>query len=107
MTPVMKPPMRNEIRRGQRWAKSLAGLTTLAAMLVASVAMHSDEHRDDQHERVRELAQHDDRVPDRLAVDDDRRRRHGHADEREQAPSSSAGRAPGRAPGRAASRRSG
>ena len=42
MTPVIRPPVRNEIRRGQRWAKSLAGLTTLAAMLVASVARQSE-----------------------------------------------------------------
>ena len=41
MMPVMKPPMRKEILRGARWAKSLAGLTTLAAMFVASVAMQS------------------------------------------------------------------
>src|SRR5436309_14726299 len=38
-TPVIKPPARKEIWRGARWAKSLAGLTTLAAMLVANVAM--------------------------------------------------------------------
>ena len=42
ITPVMNPPMRNETHRGARWAKSFAGLTTLAAMLVASVAMHSE-----------------------------------------------------------------
>ncbi len=42
MTPVMYPPVRNEILLGHRLAKSLAGLTTLAAMLVASVARHSD-----------------------------------------------------------------
>ena len=29
ITPVMMPPVRNEIRRGQRWAKSMAGLTTM------------------------------------------------------------------------------
>ena len=40
--PVISPPRRNEIRRGQRCAKSLAGLTTLAAMFVANVARHSD-----------------------------------------------------------------
>ena len=34
--------VRNEIRRGQRCAKSFAGLTTLAAMLVASVARQSE-----------------------------------------------------------------
>src|SRR5262249_30205147 len=38
---VTSPPVRKEIRRGHRWAKSLAGLTTLAAMLVARVARHS------------------------------------------------------------------
>ena len=41
MTPVIRPPVRKEMRLGHRWAKSLAGLTTLAAMLVASVARHS------------------------------------------------------------------
>jgi hypothetical protein len=40
MIPVMKPPVRKEIFLGQRLAKSFAGLTTLAAMFVASVAMH-------------------------------------------------------------------
>ena len=40
-TPVMIAPVRKEIRRGHRLAKSLAGLTTLAARLVASVARHS------------------------------------------------------------------
>ena len=39
MTPVMKPPVRNDIFFGARWAKSLAGETTLAAMFVARVAM--------------------------------------------------------------------
>ena len=103
----MKPPMRNEIRRGQRWAKSLAGLTTLAAMFVASVAMQSDEHRHDEHDRVRELAEHDDRVPDRLAVDHGRRAGDGDADEREQRHRRRQAERLARAPGRAASRRSG
>src|ERR1022692_1989016 len=40
MTPVMNPPARNEILLGERWEKSFAGETTLAAMFVASVAMH-------------------------------------------------------------------
>ena len=34
----MRPPVLNEIRRGKALAKSLAGETTLAAMLTASVA---------------------------------------------------------------------
>ena len=42
ITPVMSPPMRNETHRGPRWAKSFAGLTTFAAMLVASVATQSE-----------------------------------------------------------------
>src|SRR5260221_14703475 len=37
MTPVISPPVRKLIRAGARLAKSLAGLTILAAMLVASV----------------------------------------------------------------------
>ena len=32
INPVMRPPIRNEMRFGARCAKSLAGLTTLAAM---------------------------------------------------------------------------
>ena len=84
MMPVISPPMRKEIRFGHRWAKSLAGLTTLAAMLVASVARQSDSIENDQHNGLRELRQQLDRVPDRLAVDDDRRRGDGHADERVQ-----------------------
>ena len=42
MMPVIRPPVRKLIRRGQRWEKSLAGLTTLAARLVASVATQSE-----------------------------------------------------------------
>src|SRR5712671_1348378 len=41
MMPVMRPPMRNVIFDGQRFEKSLAGLTTLAARFVASVARHN------------------------------------------------------------------
>jgi hypothetical protein len=41
MTPVISPPVRKEIQRGARLEKSLAGLTTLAAILVAKVAMQS------------------------------------------------------------------
>ena len=41
MMPVMMPPVRKLIRRGARLAKSFAGETTLAAMLVESVAMAS------------------------------------------------------------------
>ena len=36
--PVMRPPVLNAMRRGKAFAKSLAGETTLAAMLTASVA---------------------------------------------------------------------
>ncbi len=36
--PVMMPPVRKEIRRGQAFEKSYDGLTTLAATLVVSVA---------------------------------------------------------------------
>src|SRR5262245_27289684 len=38
MTPVINPPVRKDIQRGKALAKSLAGETTLAAMLTASVA---------------------------------------------------------------------
>src|SRR5215204_1334363 len=38
MIPVIKPPVRNEIQRGKALAKSLAGETTLAAILTESVA---------------------------------------------------------------------
>ena len=63
MTPVIKPPMRNEIRRGQRWAKSLAGLTTLAAMFVASVAMQSDDIATTSTTGFLNCDEQDDRVP--------------------------------------------
>src|SRR4051812_30350005 len=36
--PVISPPVRKDIRRGNALAKSLAGETTLAAMLTDSVA---------------------------------------------------------------------
>src|SRR5260370_9553186 len=39
MQPVMSPPVRNEMRRGLRFEKSLDGETTLAATLVLSVAI--------------------------------------------------------------------
>src|SRR4051812_33559782 len=38
MSPVMRPPVLNEICFGDRFAKSLAGLTTLAAMFTEMVA---------------------------------------------------------------------
>src|SRR5215475_12018683 len=41
ITPVMSPPVRNEIRRGLRLEKSFDGDTTLAATLVFSVATSS------------------------------------------------------------------
>src|SRR5215470_18932695 len=37
--PVIKPPVLKEIRRGARFAKSFAGLTTLAAIFTANVAI--------------------------------------------------------------------
>src|SRR6266852_4300835 len=37
--PVIKPPVLNEIRRGERLAKSFAGLTTFAAILTERVAI--------------------------------------------------------------------
>src|SRR5262245_20972476 len=36
--PVIRPPVLNEISRGARFAKSFAGLTTLAAMFTETVA---------------------------------------------------------------------
>jgi hypothetical protein len=38
-TPVISPPILNEIARGARLAKSFAGLTTFAAMFTDSVAI--------------------------------------------------------------------
>ena len=38
---MIRPPVRNEIRRGFRLEKSLEGETTLAATLVLSVAISS------------------------------------------------------------------
>src|SRR6202158_3960860 len=38
-SPVSVPPVLNEIRRGERLAKSFAGLTTFAAMLTERVAI--------------------------------------------------------------------
>src|SRR5580698_5615188 len=40
-TPVIRPPVRNEISRGLRFEKSLDGETTLAATLVFRVATSS------------------------------------------------------------------
>src|SRR5947209_7183239 len=39
--PVISPPVRNDMRRGLRFEKSLDGDTTLAATLVFSVAISS------------------------------------------------------------------
>src|SRR3954469_881736 len=39
MMPVIYPPILNEMLPGERFAKSFAGLTMLAAMFVASVEM--------------------------------------------------------------------
>ena len=41
MIPVIGPPVRKLIRRGDGAVKSLAGPTTLAAMFVANVATHN------------------------------------------------------------------
>ena len=41
ITPVISPPVRNEIRRGFRFEKSFEGDTTLAATLVFKVAIKS------------------------------------------------------------------
>ena len=70
-TPVIRPPVLKLMKRGRAFAKSLAGETTLAAMLTASVAttavniematMRGDEKRRDKL----------DRIPDCFAVDDD------------------------------------
>ena len=38
MMPVISPPVRNEIQRGNAFAKSLAGETTFAAIFTANVA---------------------------------------------------------------------
>ncbi len=65
----MSPPVRNEIRRGQRWEKSFAGLTTLAAMFVARVARQSETIATVRTQGFRKCGEHIDRVPDRLAVD--------------------------------------
>src|SRR5215469_70757 len=40
-TPVMSPPLRNDIRLGRRFEKSLEGETTLAATFVFNVAISS------------------------------------------------------------------
>jgi hypothetical protein len=54
--PVIRPPVLNEMRRGARLAKSLAGLTTFAAMFTEIVAMstpRSETTLTDHAERVR------------------------------------------------------
>ena len=68
--PVISPPVLKLMKRGNALAKSLAGETTLAAMLTASVATTDREHRDGDDHRRAELADELDRIPDRLAVDD-------------------------------------
>ena len=71
ITAVIRPPVRNEIWRGDRFEKSFDGETTLAAMLVESCAMTIDDHR--QHQQDRQVAEQPrderHRIPDRLAVD--------------------------------------
>ena len=53
MMPVISPPVLKRSRCGNALAKSLAGETTLAAMLTASVATTDGEHRDRDDDRRR------------------------------------------------------
>ena len=61
---MMNPPDAERNHCGARWAKSFAGLTTLAAMFVASVAMHSASIATTSTTGFLKLAQHIDRVPE-------------------------------------------
>ena len=82
---MIRPPVRKEIRAGQRLAKSLAGETTLAATLVVRVGDQQGEQRDaGSPAGCRSRDEQDHRIPDRLAEDDHRGRGHGDADEGEQ-----------------------
>ena len=67
MTPVIRPPVRKEIRRGLRLEKSLEGETTLAATLVLRVAMSSATSAMEATTRLIEVAEQHDGVPDGLA----------------------------------------
>ena len=82
MMPVMIPPMRKLIWRGARLAKSFAGETTLAAMLVASVAIASAISARTESDRAVEALHQLHRIPDRLPENDRRRARDRDADER-------------------------
>ncbi len=70
------------MRRGARLEKSLAGETTLAAMLVVSCAARTTRAPTMMTGALPMRAMSDDRVPDGLAEDHDRRAGHRHADER-------------------------
>ena len=52
--PVIRPPVLKLIARGNALAKSLAGETTLAAMLTASVATTAVNIEIGDHERIAE-----------------------------------------------------
>ena len=80
----MRPPVLKLMNRGNAFAKSLAGETTLAAMLTAIVATTTVNIEIGDDDRRRELADELHRIPDRLAVDDRRRARDHHAHRRKQ-----------------------
>ena len=96
MTAVIRPPVTYEIFRGLRFEKSFAGETTFAAMFVVICAASTTSAPKMITAGLPIARDELDRIPDRLAEDDDRRAGDGHADEREERSSSSAGRAPGR-----------
>ena len=81
-TPVMRPPVRKEMRRGFRLEKSFEGETTLAATLVFSVAMSSAMRAMNATDGLIEFAEEGDRVPDGFAEEDCRRGGNGDSDER-------------------------
>ena len=62
---MINPPVLNVISRGNALAKSLAGDTTFAAILTASVATTDREHRDGDDHGIAEPADQLDRIPDR------------------------------------------
>ena len=80
--PVISPPMRKEILRGARCAKSFAGLTTLAAMFVASVARQSANIATTSTIGFVNFVSTSTGSQIVCAVDDRRRRCHRDADER-------------------------
>ena len=69
ITAVIRPPVRNEIWRGERLEKSFDGETTLAAMFVEICAIDDHDHREDQQDRqvVEQPRDERHRIPDRLA----------------------------------------